>query len=112
VDAVERQVQEVATLEEARQLIGTLGAEPHRLARETEALLRYLEKGRLAIDNGGAERAVNPLVLGRKNRLFCGSEPAARRAAVLLSLVRTCERLEIDPFTQCDGGQICSISDR
>ena len=49
--------------------------------RNRQALLRYLEDGRLAIDNNGAERAIKPLVLGRKNWLFCGSEPAAHRAA-------------------------------
>jgi transposase len=62
------------------------------------ALRRYVEDGRLAIDNNGAERAIKPLVLGRKNWLFCGSEAAAHRAAVLLSLVQTCKHIGIDPF--------------
>jgi hypothetical protein len=66
--------------------------------RNRDALLRYLEDGRLEIDNNGAERAIKPLVLGRKNWLFCGSEAAAHRAAVLLSLVQTCKHLEPDPF--------------
>ena len=66
--------------------------------RNRAALLRYLEDGRLEIDNNGAERAIKPLVLGRKNWLFCGSEAAAHRAAVLLSLVQTCKHLELDPF--------------
>lgn len=62
------------------------------------ALNRYLEDGRLKIDNNGAERAIKPVVLGRKNWLFCGSEAAAHRAAVLLSLVQTCKHLAVDPF--------------
>jgi transposase len=62
------------------------------------ALSRYLEDGRLKIDNNGAERAIKPVVLGRKNWLFCGSEAAAHRAAVLLSLVQTCKHLGVDPF--------------
>jgi len=62
------------------------------------ALERYLEDGRLEIDNNGAERAIKPVVLGRKNWLFCGSEAAAQRAAILLSLVNTCKNLGIDPF--------------
>ncbi len=66
--------------------------------RNRQALERYVEDGRLEIDNNGAERAIKPLVLGRKNWLFCGSEAAAHRAAVLLSLVQTCKHLDLDPF--------------
>ncbi len=62
------------------------------------ALVRYTEDGRLKIDNNGAEQAMRPIVLGRKNWLFAGSEPAAHRAAVLCSLVQTCKNLGIDPF--------------
>jgi transposase len=63
-----------------------------------QALERYLEDGRLQIDNNGAERAIKPVVLGRKNWLFAGSEAAAKRAAILLSLVNTCKNLGMDPF--------------
>jgi transposase len=62
------------------------------------ALERYLEDGRLEIDNNGAERSIKPIVLGRRNWLFAGSEAAAHRAAILLSLVHTCKNLGIDPF--------------
>ncbi len=62
------------------------------------ALVRYTEDGRLKIDNNGAEQAMRPIVLGRKNWLFAGSEAAARRAAVLCSLVQTCKNFGIDPF--------------
>ena len=41
---------------------------------------------------------MKPVVLGRKNWLFAGSEAAAKRAAILLSLVNTCKNLGIDPF--------------
>ena len=40
---------------------------------------------------------MRPIVLGRKNWLFAGSEPAAHRAAVLCSLVQTCKN-QVDPF--------------
>jgi transposase len=66
--------------------------------RNWQALRRYVEDGRLKIDNNGAERAIKPLVIGRKNWLFVGSEAAAHRTAVLLSLVQTCKHLGIDPF--------------
>jgi len=63
-----------------------------------QALNRYLEHGALEIDNNGAERAIKPLVLGRKNWLFIGSEAAAHRTCVLLTLVNTCKALHINPF--------------
>lgn len=66
--------------------------------RNWAALTRYPKDGRLKIDNNGAERAIKPVVLGRKNWLFCGSEAAAHRAAVLLSLVQTCKHVGVDPF--------------
>ena len=34
----------------------------------------YTEDGRLKMDNNGAEQALRPIVLGRKNYLFAGSE--------------------------------------
>ena len=61
-------------------------------------LTRYTEDGRLKIDNNGAEQALRPIVLGRKNWLFAGSEAAAHRTAILCSLVQTCKHLQINPF--------------
>lgn len=64
-----------------------------------QALTRYIDDGRLHIDNNGAERAIKPVVIGRKNWLFCGSESAAHRAAILLSLVQSSKHHGVDPFT-------------
>ena len=66
--------------------------------RQRVALSRYVEDGRLAIDNGAAERALRGIALGRKNWLFCGSERGARAACVYFSLAASCRRHEIDPF--------------
>ena len=66
--------------------------------RNWAALTRYTEDGRLKIDNNGAEQALRPIVLGRKNWLFAGSEAAAQRTAILCSLVQTCKHLQINPF--------------
>lgn len=57
-----------------------------------EALLRFTEDGSLEIDNNTAENALRPIALGRKNYLFMGSDAGGRRAAILYSLIRTCER--------------------
>jgi transposase len=56
------------------------------------ALKRFLENGALEIDNNTAENALRPIALGRKNYLFVGSEHGGRRAAIIYSLIRTCER--------------------
>jgi len=66
--------------------------------RQWEALTRYPEHGSLEIDNNGAENALRPLCLGRKNWLTFGSEAAAHRAMVLLTLVQTCKAHGVDPF--------------
>jgi transposase len=71
--------------------------------RNWTALIRYTEDGRLKVDNNGAEHAMRPIVLGRRNWLFAGSEAAAHRTAILCSLVQTCKHLQIDPFVYlCD----------
>ena len=56
------------------------------------SLIRYVADGRLAIDNGPAERAVRPLAVGRKNWLFVGGDGGLATAAVLLSVVASAKR--------------------
>jgi hypothetical protein len=63
-----------------------------------DALCRYTEDGDLSIDNNPAERALRPVVVGRKNWLFVGSERGGNTAAILYSIVMTCKRHNIDPF--------------
>ncbi len=46
-----------------------------------EALLRYVDDGRIEIDNNAAERALRTVALGRKNYLFAGSDAGGERAA-------------------------------
>ena len=75
-----------------------LGAAIGYALRNWVALTRYAEDGRLKIDNNGAEQALRPIVLGRKNWFFAGSEAAAHRTAILCSLVQTCKHLQINPF--------------
>jgi transposase len=75
-----------------------LGAAIGYTLRNWAALTRYTEDGRLKADNNGAELALRPIVLGRKNYLFAGSEAAAHRTAILCSLVQTCKHLQINPF--------------
>ena len=63
-----------------------------------QALNRFVENGALEADNNTAENALRPIALGRKNYLFVGSEHGGRRAAILYSLIRTCERHQINAW--------------
>lgn len=54
-----------------------------------EKFQRYLEDGRLSIDNNRAERAVKPFVIGRKAWLFSYTKTGANASAILYSLVET-----------------------
>jgi transposase len=72
------------------------GAIQYTLARWT-ALTRYLDDGRIEIDNNAAERAIRALVLGRRNYLFAGSDAGGETAARLYSLIGTCRLNNIDP---------------
>jgi transposase len=62
------------------------------------ALTRYVEDGRLAIDNNAAERALRTIAVGRSNWLFTGSPAGGKRAATIYSLIGTCKLLGIEPF--------------
>jgi transposase len=62
------------------------------------ALMNYCRDGVLKIDNNTAERAIKPLVLGRKNYLFAGSHEGAKNAAILYSIIETCKLNGINPF--------------
>ena len=75
-----------------------LGAAIGYALRNWVALTRYAEDGRLKIDNNGAEQALRPIVLGRKNWLFYGSDVGGRTGAVLSTLIASCKRQLIDPF--------------
>ncbi len=63
-----------------------------------EALCVYTTDGDLAIDNNAAENALRPIAVGRKNWLFAGSDRGGRTAAVLLSLIATCRRHDVEPW--------------
>ena len=63
-----------------------------------EQLTRFLEDGRLPLDNNLVENAIRPVALGRKNWLFAGSPEAAQRMAIIYSLVATCKLNDINPY--------------
>lgn len=62
-------------------------------------LSRYVNDGRINIDNNLIENAIRPLAIGRKNYLFCGNDVSAYRAAIVYSLISTCKAVDVDPRT-------------
>jgi transposase len=63
-----------------------------------DALCVYTTDGDLAIDNNASENALRRVAVGRKNWLFCGSDHGGNTAAVLFSLIATCQRHKVEPF--------------
>ncbi len=62
-----------------------------------DALLRYLDDGRIEIDNFAAERALRCVAVGRRNYLFAGSDRGGERAAVFSSLIGSAKLNDLDP---------------
>jgi len=62
-----------------------------------KALTRYVDDGRIEIDNNAAERALRGVALGRNNFLFMGSDADGERAAAMYSLVETAKLNRLDP---------------
>ena len=75
-----------------------LGDAVRYLTNQWTALQRFVEDGRLAIDNNRAENQLRVVAVGRKNWLFAGSFEGARRAALLYSLVQCCKLVDVPPF--------------
>lgn len=70
------------------------------LRNQEERLAYFLADGRVPIHNNRAELMLRHFVLGRKNWLFFGSEPAAHAASTWLSLVLTARMfdLPVEPY--------------
>ena len=68
------------------------------VVNEWVPLTRYLEDGRLEIDNNLTENAIRPSALGKKNWLFIGHPQAGWRSAVIYSVIVSCRRRGIDPW--------------
>ena len=62
-----------------------------------QGLCRFLDDGRVELDNNAVERTIRPITLGRKNHLFAGSDGGGQHWAVIASLIATCKLLDIDP---------------
>jgi len=62
-----------------------------------DGLERFLEDGRIELDNNSVERAMRPVALSRKNSLFAGSDEGGENWACLASLIETCKLNGVNP---------------
>lgn len=62
-----------------------------------QALTRFIDDGRIEIDNNAAERALRCIALGRRNFLFAGSDAGGERAAAIYSLIGSAKLNGLDP---------------
>jgi len=60
-------------------------------------LTRYVDDGRIEIDNSAAEHGLRCVALGRNNYLFAGSDRGGERAAAMYSLIGTAKLNGLDP---------------
>lgn len=56
----------------------------------------FLTDGSLEIDNNGAERAIKPFVLGRKNWLLCNTPKGAKASAIIYSIAETAKANDLN----------------
>lgn len=75
-----------------------LGKAFNYAVKEWPRLVRYLEDGRLRMDNNLAENAIRPFVVGRKNWLFSGTPEGAQASAFFYSIIETAKANGLDPF--------------
>jgi transposase len=61
-------------------------------------LTRYLDDGRLEIDNNRTENAIRPFVVGRKNWLFSDSVKGVTASANLYSLIESAKANGLEPY--------------
>jgi transposase len=85
-----------ATLSKLSRKSDTTAAIRYALSRG-DALTRFVDDGRIEIDNNAAERSLRGVALGRKNYLFAGSDAGGERAAAIYSLIGSAKLNDLDP---------------
>ena len=78
--------------------VSTLGNAVNYCIKYRKGLMRYLEDGRLEIDNNLTEQQIKPLVIARKNFLFCDSVKGAQALCIHFGLIRTAKQHGLDPY--------------
>jgi len=83
--------------EKIREQRGALRSALGYLVRQKDALCRFLDDGRLLLDNNRSERELRRIAVGRKGWLFVGSDDHAQSAGHLFTLIATARLHRLDP---------------
>ncbi len=62
------------------------------------SLTRFLEDGRIRLDNNPSELELRHEAVGRKNWLFCATDNGAEWNATVVSLIASCRMHDIEPW--------------
>ena len=66
---------------------------------QREYLCAFLDHGEIEISNNQVENAIRPIVVGRKNWLFCNTQAGANASATIFSLLETAKANGLNPET-------------
>jgi transposase len=77
---------------------GLLGKAISYTLNQWDRLIRYIDDGRIRIDNNLTENAIRPFVVGRKNWLFSGTPKGASASATLYSLIESAKANNLEPY--------------
>ena len=75
-----------------------LGKALHYCIKWWPGLTRFLEDGRLDIDNNLTEQEIKPFVISRKNFLFAASVEGAKALCMHFGFIRTAKKHRLDPY--------------
>ena len=76
-----------------------MGKAIHYALDQWESLEVFLQDPLIEIDNNLVENAIRPTALGKKNWLFFGDADAGERGAIIYSIIESCRRHGIEPYT-------------
>lgn len=62
----------------------------------------FLTDGEVPLDNNGAERAIKPFCVGKKNWMFCDTASGAQVSAIVYSIVETAKANNLRPYYYLD----------
>jgi transposase len=77
----------------------TMGQAVSYALSQWESLQIYLREAKIEIDNNLVENAIRPTTLGKKNWLFFGDADAGERSAIIYSIIESCRRHGVEPYT-------------
>jgi hypothetical protein len=76
-----------------------MGKAIHYALGQWESLQVYLKEPSIEIDSNLVENEIRPTALGKKNWLFFGYADARERSAIIYSIIESCRRQGVEPYS-------------